>query len=76
MKLTSRRRAKIKNRAKKSYETGEDVDMPESMRKYLAMQAMESGNIMGMPEYFPPGGMMPYGHGLLINPETSPKVSK
>lgn len=38
------RRAKIKLLAKKSIETGEDCDaIPESMRQYLAVQAMESG---------------------------------
>jgi hypothetical protein len=40
----SRRRAKIKLLAKKSIETGEDCDsIPESMRQYLAIQAMDSG---------------------------------
>ena len=34
--------------AKRSLETGEDIDsIPESMRTYLAMQAMESGKGMG-----------------------------
>lgn len=38
------RRAKIKTLAKKSIETGEDCDaIPECMRQYLAVQAMESG---------------------------------
>lgn len=38
------RRAKIKLLAKKSIETGEDCDqIPESMRQYLANQALESG---------------------------------
>jgi hypothetical protein len=42
------RRAKIKNIAKKSIESGEDCDgIPESMRRYLAMQAMESGKGIG-----------------------------
>lgn len=42
------RRAKIKLMAKKSLETGEDIDsIPESMRAYLAMQAMESGKGIG-----------------------------
>lgn len=42
------RRAKIKLLAKKSLETGEDIDsIPESMRAYLAMQAMESGKGLG-----------------------------
>lgn len=34
--------------AKKSLETGEDIDqIPESMKQYLAMQAMESGKGLG-----------------------------
>jgi len=34
--------------AKKSLETGEDIDsIPESMRAYLVMQAMESGKGIG-----------------------------
>ncbi len=42
------RRAKIKLLAKKSIETGEDCDaIPESMRQYLAIQAMESGKSLG-----------------------------
>lgn len=61
--------------AKKSYESGEDMDMPDSMRNYLAMQATESGN-MGIPDYFAANGMPAYPPGMMINPETSPKVSK
>jgi len=39
------RRAKIKNIAKKSIENGDDCnDIPESMRRYLALQAMESAS--------------------------------
>ncbi|KAK4451940.1 hypothetical protein QBC34DRAFT_47103 [Podospora aff. communis PSN243] len=55
------RRAKIKMMAKKSLETGEDInDMPESMRQYLHLQAMESGKSFG---YFGGRtGLMPYGH--------------
>lgn len=58
--LTVSRRAKIKMMAKKSLETGEDInDMPESMRQYLHLQAMESGKGFG---YFGGRtGMMPYG---------------
>lgn len=42
--LLSCRRAKIKNIARKSIENGEDCEsIPESMRRHLAMQAMESG---------------------------------
>ena len=46
--------------AKKSLETGEDInDMPESMRQYLQLQAMESGKGFG---YFGRTGLLPYGH--------------
>lgn len=50
--------------AKKSIETGEDCDnIPESMRQYLAIQAMEGktlgGNFMGR-------GLTPYGSGMLL----------
>lgn len=42
------RRAKIKLLAKKSIETGEDCDaIPDSMRQYLAYQALESGKGLG-----------------------------
>lgn len=42
------RRAKIKNMVKKSIENGEDSnEIPESMRRYLAMQAMETGKPLG-----------------------------
>lgn len=45
---TCGRRAKIKLLAKKSIETGEDCDaIPDSMRHYLAVQAMESGKPLG-----------------------------
>ncbi|KAL2163002.1 hypothetical protein VTH06DRAFT_6838 [Thermothelomyces fergusii] len=56
------RRAKIKMLAKKSLENGEDMDsIPESMRQYLAMQAMESGK--SIPGFFGRNDlMMPYGH--------------
>ncbi|ROW02797.1 hypothetical protein VSDG_01800 [Cytospora chrysosperma] len=65
------RRAKIKALAKKSLETGEDFDaIPESMRTYLAMQAMESGK--GLGAGFLGRGLMPYGHGgMLIGGEQS-----
>lgn len=60
------RRAKIKNMAKKSLETGEDFDsIPESMRAYLAMQAMESGKGLGV-NYFGRPGISPYGHGNMM----------
>ncbi|EMC97904.1 hypothetical protein BAUCODRAFT_46155, partial [Baudoinia panamericana UAMH 10762] len=43
------RRAKIKNIAKRSIESGEDCDsIPESMRQYLAMQAYGPG-VKGLP---------------------------
>lgn len=49
--------------AKKSLETGEDFDaIPESMRTYLAMQAMESGK--GLGAGLLGRGFMPYGHGM------------
>lgn len=55
------RRAKIKLLAKKSIETGENCDdIPESMRNYLAMQAMESGKPMGG-NFLGRSGLMPYG---------------
>jgi hypothetical protein len=42
------RRAKIKNLVKKSIENGEDSnDIPDSMRRYLAMQALETGKPLG-----------------------------
>lgn len=57
------RRAKIKLIAKKSLETGEDIDsIPESMRNYLAMQAMESGKGLGG-GYLGRTGLLPFGHG-------------
>ena len=60
-----RRRAKIKLLAKKSLETGEDIDsIPESMRQYLAMQAMESGKGLGGP-YMGRTSLMPYGSMML-----------
>jgi len=59
------RRAKIKLLAKKSLESGEDIDsIPESMRAYLAMQAMESGKALGAP-YMGRTGLMPYGSMML-----------
>ncbi|KAF2838181.1 hypothetical protein M501DRAFT_936427 [Patellaria atrata CBS 101060] len=63
------RRAKIKNIAKKSIENGDEIDgIPESMRRYLALQAMESGK--------PLGGsfgrnVAAYGSGMLLNTENS-----
>lgn len=68
------RRAKIKNIAKRSIESGEDCDsIPESMRQYLAMQAYGSGK--GMPTTMlgrGGPGFGPYGGGTLcLNTDTS-----
>ncbi|KAF9736759.1 Homeobox protein HOY1 [Paraphaeosphaeria minitans] len=67
------RRAKIKNIAKKSIEDGGDCnDIPESMRRYLALQAMESGKSIGTSFLGRAGGAMtPYGSGMLLNTDTS-----
>lgn len=52
--------------AKKSLETGEDIDsIPESMRTYLAMQAMESGKGLGG-AYLGRTGLLPFGHGSML----------
>lgn len=60
------RRAKIKLLAKKSIETGENCDdIPESMRNYLAIQAMESGKPMGG-NFLGRSGLMPYGSGMMM----------
>jgi hypothetical protein len=68
------RRAKIKNLAKKSLETGEDIDsIPESMRAYLAMQAMESGKGLGG-NYFGRTGLSPFGHGNMLLGDPNSKV--
>ncbi|OCK90132.1 uncharacterized protein K441DRAFT_680537 [Cenococcum geophilum 1.58] len=67
------RRAKIKNIAKKSIESGEDCnDIPESMRRYLALQAMESGKTLGRDFLCRTGGgMAAYGSGaMLLNTDT------
>ncbi|KAL2168736.1 hypothetical protein VTG60DRAFT_6907 [Thermothelomyces hinnuleus] len=66
------RRAKIKMLAKKSLENGEDMDsIPESMRQYLAMQAMESGK--SIPVFFGRNGLMPYGqHGMAGGDQSGP----
>ena len=60
--------------AKKSIETGEDCDaIPESMRTYLANQAMESGKPLGR-EFLgvrSPGYMNTYGSGMVMNPDSS-----
>ena len=65
------RRAKIKNIAKKSIENGDDCnDIPESMRRYLALQAMESGKSIGS-SFLGRAGGIPYGNGMLLNTDTS-----
>ncbi|KAL2269000.1 hypothetical protein VTJ83DRAFT_3846 [Remersonia thermophila] len=64
------RRAKIKQLAKKSLENGEDLDsIPESMRQYLAMQAMESGK--GLPGFLG-RGLLPYGHPGMMGDQNGP----
>lgn len=67
------RRAKIKMLAKKSIETGEDCDsIPESMRQYLMVQAMESGKPLARDLFGrSPTSMNAYGNGTLVNTETS-----
>ncbi|KAI0123946.1 homeobox domain-containing protein [Xylariales sp. AK1849] len=63
------RRAKIKLLAKKSLETGEDIDsIPESMRAYLAMQAMESGKGLGG-TFLGRTGLVPYGASMMLGGE-------
>jgi len=68
------RRAKIKLLAKKSIETGEDCDaIPESMRTYLANQAIESGKPLGR-EFLgrSPSHLGAYGSGaMMLNPDPS-----
>lgn len=52
--------------AKKSLETGEDIDsIPESMRQYLAMQAMESGKGFAG-SYMGRTGLIPFGGGNML----------
>lgn len=67
-----RRRAKMKNIAKRSLESGEDCnDIPESMRRYLALQAMESGKTLGRDLLGRHGGMATYDSGMLFNSESN-----
>ena len=67
------RRAKIKMMAKKGLETGEGIDqIPESMRNYLAMQAMETGQGFGG-AFLGRHGILPYGSAGLLG-EPSGKV--
>lgn len=57
------RRAKIKQMAKKSIETGEDCDaIPDSYRNYLAMQAMESGTPLARNFMAQAGGPAAFGN--------------
>jgi len=68
------RRAKIKNIAKRSIESGEDCEsIPESMRQYLAMQSYSAGKGFGPGMLGRAGpGFAPYGAGTLcLNPDTS-----
>lgn len=62
------RRAKIKNIAKRSIESGEDCDsIPDSMRQYLAMHAYGPKPMGGMP-----GQPFPYNNGgLMLNTDTT-----
>ncbi|GAM88987.1 hypothetical protein ANO11243_070210 [Dothideomycetidae sp. 11243] len=66
------RRAKIKNIARKSIENGEDCEsIPESMRRHLAMQAMESGKGF-FPHMMGAGaGFGPFGNGMGLAADTS-----
>jgi len=73
----SHRRAKIKNIAKKHIETGDDYEaIPDSMRRYLAMQALESGKPLINDEFFGSSSSA-YGNGAMLNADpNSSKVSK
>lgn len=58
--------------AKKSMETGEECDaIPDSMRHYLAMQAMESGKGFARGFAGDRPRMSAYGNGLYLAPEPS-----
>lgn len=57
---------------KKSIENGEDCDsIPESMRQYLAMQAIDSGKPLGRDFLGRSQGPSQYGHGCVMNTETN-----
>lgn len=61
------RRAKIKLLAKKSIETGEDCEaIPESMRQYLALQAMESGRPIARNIHGLDASSLAYGTGEML----------
>lgn len=72
------RRAKIKLLAKKSIETGEDIDtIPETYRTYLAIQAQETGKTF--PKHLLGSGnqMGLGGHSMMTGePNNSQKVGK
>ena len=63
--------------AKKSIETGEECDLiPESMRRYLALQALESGKSFVRGNMLN-GDLTAYGSGTLLDTDSSAsKVSK
>ncbi|KAK5698682.1 hypothetical protein LTR97_006330 [Elasticomyces elasticus] len=68
------RRAKIKNIAKRSIESGEDCDsIPDSMRQYLAMQAYGPGaKALGGGLLGRGAGFGPYGAGaFMLNPDNA-----
>lgn len=72
------RRAKIKLMAKRHLENGEDLDsIPESMRQYLAMQAIESGKGLAG-GFLGRSGLLPCGNGMLMggDPTGQSKVRK
>lgn len=72
--LNRTRRAKIKNVMKKNLETGEECeDIPESMRRYLALQALESGKSFLRGNVLH-GDLTLYGSGMLL--DTDPSASK
>ncbi|PHH52206.1 Homeobox protein HOY1 [Ceratocystis fimbriata CBS 114723] len=61
------KRAKIKQLAKKSLENGEDMEsIPESMRQYLAIQAMETGKGIGG-SFLGRSGLYPYGNNMFMH---------
>lgn len=61
------RRAKIKNIAKRSIESGEDCDsIPDSMRQYLAMQAYGPNKGLAASLLSRTGPGFPYGNGALM----------
>lgn len=71
--LTNIRRAKIKNIAKRSIESGEDCDsIPESMRQYLAMQAYGPGKGLPATMLGRGPGFGQFGNGgLMLNHDTT-----